>query len=247
MIISYGDSRAGLVRKINEDCISQGCSPFFVLADGMGGYAGGETASRIAVDSAKDFFRDYSLNDISEDIMRESVLIANDKILNKKANNENLAPMGTTMISVCVVDDTLYWAHVGDSRLYLFYENTLTQITTDHSFVMELLASGSISPEEARVHPRKNEITRAVGIEEDLKVDTGHLHLKSPALLLLCSDGLTGMIEDESVREILSEYVPSSESALKDAAEKLFEAAYAAGGRDNVSVILIDYNKDKKL
>lgn len=245
MFITYGDSRTGLVRKINEDSISDCAGPFFILADGMGGYAGGQIASSLAIENASDFLKNIQPDDFSEDILKESILRANRKILEIKHENEGLSGMGTTMISSVIHESSLSWAHVGDSRLYVFREGNLIQLTTDHSFVMELLAEGKITEEEMCDHPRKNEITRAVGIKESLDVDTGTVHLESGTLILLCSDGLTGMVSEAVISQILAGYRTPTRKELVNCGERLFEAVYAAGAHDNVSLILIDYwNKE---
>ena len=241
MFITYGDSRIGLIRKVNEDYISDCTGPYFIVADGMGGYVGGQVASHLAVDTTVDFLEGMSSEDITEKVLSESVQRANESILKKKKVNSELSDMGTTMIVAVIESGQLHWAHVGDSRLYTFHDGQLTQLTKDHSFVMELLEKGTITEEEVRCHPRKNEITRAVGVKKDLKVDTGSIELQSGTLLLLCTDGLTGMIDEKQIIHILSEYKSSTRKNLIACGENLFAATYAAGARDNVSLILIDY------
>lgn len=243
MILTYGDSKIGLVRKLNEDAIDLSVPSLFILADGMGGYAGGQIASHIAVEQAAGFFTKDTEKTFSEASLKESVLCANEAILKEKKANPNLSSMGTTMVMAAISQDTLYWAHVGDSRLYVMDEGQLSQITVDHSFVMELVTEGKISKEEMRFHPRKNEITRAVGIDDILKVDTGHLTLKKGDFVLLCSDGLSGMVEDETIQQVLLECPGRSEADLKEAGERLMDLVYEAGARDNVSIIL-GYFKD---
>ena len=243
MILTYGDSKIGLVRKLNEDAIDLSVPSLFILADGMGGYAGGQIASHIAVEQAAGFFTKDTEKTFSEASLKESVLCANEAILKEKKDNPNLSSMGTTMVMAAISQDTLYWAHVGDSRLYVMDEGQLSQITVDHSFVMELVTEGKISKEEMRFHPRKNEITRAVGIDDTLKVDTGHLTLKTGDFVLLCSDGLSGMVEDETIQQVLLECPGRTEVDLKKTGERLMELVYDAGARDNVSIIL-GYFKD---
>ena len=243
MILTYGDSKIGLVRKLNEDAIDLSVPSLFILADGMGGYAGGQIASHIAVEQAAGFFTKDTEKTFSEASLKESVLCANEAILKEKKDNPNLSSMGTTMVMAAISQDTLYWAHVGDSRLYVMDEGQLSQITVDHSFVMELVTEGKISKEEMRFHPRKNEITRAVGIDDSLKVDTGHLTLKKGDFVLLCSDGLSGMVEDETIQQVLLECPGRSEADLKETGERLMDLVYEAGARDNVSIIL-GYFKD---
>ena len=228
MFIAYGDSRVGLIRKVNEDSISDCSGPVFILADGMGGYVGGQVASRLAVESGTGFLKNVPLEKISEGLLKESILHANQVVLTEKMKKPELDGMGTTMITVGINDNMLSWAHVGDSRLYIYHKEILQQVTTDHSFVMELLRKGKITEDEMHEHPRKNEITRAVGIKKALEVDTGTIRL-------------TGMVDDTHIAKILSEYRNFTKEDLMNCGEHLFNAAYNAGAADNVSLILIDY------
>lgn len=241
MVTSFGISKVGLIRKVNEDAICTNSSPFFALADGMGGYHGGKLASTIAVSAAEQVFKTYQGKDISPSVLKDAILDANNKILERKKTSEEYAYMGTTMITAAVQKDKLYWAHVGDSRLYIFHDQELHQITTDHSFVMELLSEGKITKEEMRNHPRKNEITRAVGIKKDLKVDTGSLTLHQNDLVLICSDGLSNMVPDEKIKAVLLKFYTDNHWDLQGAANELIDNVYKAGANDNVSLILIDY------
>lgn len=147
--------------------------------------------------------------------------------------------MGTTMVGAAIAEGHLYWAHVGDSRLYRYEEGTLTQVTTDHSYVMELVTEGKLTKEEMRSHPRKNEITRAVGIDETLQVDTGSFTLSDGTLILICSDGVSGMVEDEDLARLISENPRKTEDDLKALGQGIMEKVYEAGARDNASLILI--------
>jgi serine/threonine protein phosphatase PrpC len=244
MVTSFGISKIGLIRKVNEDAICMNSSPFFALADGMGGYNGGKLASTIAVSAAEEVFKKYQGQSISPEVLKDAVLDANKKILERKKESEEYAYMGTTMIAAAVQKDKLYWAHVGDSRLYIFDHQKLHQITTDHSFVMELVNEGKITKEEMRNHPRKNEITRAVGVKEDLKVDTGSLSLHPNDLILICSDGLSNMLSDEKITSILLKFYNNNQWDLQGAANELIDHVYQAGANDNVSLILIDYKDE---
>lgn len=241
MILTYGDSKIGLVRKLNEDAINLEVPHLFILADGMGGYEGGQIASAIAVRQVADFFSNNSQVPFSEETLKESILSANEAILKEKEGQPKLCGMGTTVVMGATTEDRLYWAHVGDSRLYVWQAGELTQITMDHSFVMELVKEGKLSREEMRFHPRKNEITRAVGIDETLKVDTGTLSLKDSSLLLFCSDGLSGVLDDEEMNHLLTDYPKDTEEELKTLGDKLIERVYESGARDNVSLILVWY------
>lgn len=244
MIRVYGECRKGLVRKLNEDYIYVSNNPYFILADGMGGYTGGQIASRIAVESAKDFFNETPQVSVSEEVMKRSILYANKVILDQKREYPELNQMGSTLITAAINKDKIYWAHVGDSRIYFFKNKTLNQITEDHSFVMKLLKNGTITIEEANHHPRKNEITRAVGINKYLEVDTGKILLEENSVVLICSDGLTGMIDDITISNVLSSYKFNSDEDLKLCAEKLIELVYAAGANDNISLIIISFEND---
>lgn len=244
MILTYGDSKIGLVRKLNEDAIDLSVPHLFILADGMGGYEGGQIASHIAVKQAAGFFTKGEGQSFSETSLKESILCANRAILKAKESCTKLSSMGTTMVIGAISKDTLYWAHVGDSRLYVMEDDKLSQITVDHSFVMELVTEGKISKEEMRFHPRKNEITRAVGIDDTLKVDTGHLSLKEGSFILLCSDGLSGMVEDDTIEQVLRDCPGQTEADVQAAGEKLMQLVYEAGARDNVSLILGFYTGD---
>lgn len=243
MILTLGDSRTGLVRKVNEDAINLDVENVYILADGMGGYEGGQIASTLAVESAGNFLERLEPAELSESNLKESILLANQAILDRKQDDDQFLSMGTTMIAASVIGDTLNWAHVGDSRLYVWHDNILKQITTDHSFVMELVNEGKISREDMRFHPRKNEITRAVGIEKSLTVDTGHFKLDNDSLVLLCSDGLTGMIDDNVIRSVIADNPRRTQDDLKKLDKDLTEKAYDAGAKDNVSLILVQFTE----
>ena len=230
MILTYGESKVGLVRKVNEDAISLSVPDVYLLADGMGGYDGGQLASRLAVSAAEDFFRRKCEEPVSEALMKEAVLAANDAILSEKTK--------TTMVVCAFSEGLVFWAHVGDSRLYVWQDGSLSQVTVDHSFVMQLVAEGKISKEEMRLHPRKNEITRAVGIERPLSVDTGCFPVSKGTLILLCSDGLSGMVEDDTLSRVIGESPRKEQTDIDALGHRLMELVYAAGARDNVSVIL---------
>lgn len=238
MIRSYGISEVGLVRKVNEDSIRIGDKPFFILADGMGGYEGGQIASTSAVQAAESFLIPLSETTYSEEQIRKAILCANQAILRRKIESGDLAYMGTTMVVAAISGSHLFWGHVGDSRLYIFSENILTQITKDHSFVMTLVEEGKLTREEMSTHPRKNEITRAVGISGSLDVDTGYVDLPDKSLILICSDGLTTLLSDDRIEHILSSH-GRTETELQSCGNELMREVYAAGATDNTSAILI--------
>ena len=239
MILTYGESEKGLVRKVNEDAINLSVNNLYLLADGMGGYDGGQIASSLAVQSAGRFLG--SVPAFSEQLLKESFYAANRAILNEKKDNPELRSMGTTMVAAAEAGDKLVWAHVGDSRLYRFQQGKLEQITVDHSFVMELVNEGKLSRAEMRVHPRKNEITRAVGIEDELKVDTGSFALENGTFILLCTDGVSGMVEDRDLESLIASSPRKTKEDLKELGRRIMDKVYEAGARDNASFILIQF------
>lgn len=245
MLESYGITETGLVRKVNEDSIFCGSLPFFILADGMGGYKGGQTASISAVRAAKQYLENLPPEDFSEEELRGAAMQANLDILMQKEKNKEFQNMGTTLLLSACAGDTLYWAHVGDSRIYAARGGTLTQVTTDHSVVMDLLREGKITKEEMIGHPRKNEITRAVGIHRRLEVDTGHIELEEGALILMCSDGLSMTVSESFIQSAILSCGPGRDG-LKNCVESLVKEVYEAGAPDNISAILIRYSAEEK-
>ena len=210
-MISLGVSKTGLVRQRNEDRF-YAKGPLLIVADGMGGYTGGEYASTMVVDT---------------------ILEANHMVFEKSQSYKELEGMGTTAVVAYVKDDTLLWAHVGDSRLYIYGDSQLRRMTNDHSMVQELVNAGTITEAEVIHHPKRNMLTRAIGVYDTVEVDTGMVEVHEGERILLCSDGLSGYIEESRIEEILSE--ESSESRVL---EDLVQLVYDAGARDNVTIIL---------
>ena len=238
MKISYGTD-VGIIRNDNQDSVSyrefsENCG-LFVVADGMGGHRGGKTASSIAVETITHvFFENYTQQMRSEEIkelLRHAVNIANTQIFEKSDSDEELYGMGTTVVVLFVCDNTLYTASVGDSRAYVFNGNRAHQITTDHSLVADLLSRGIISEEEAKNHPQKNVITRAVGSEPSLTVDVFQTNLDSDNIIVGCSDGLYSMVSEEEIAVIINDNIENS-------AEKLIKLANERGGQDNITVVV---------
>ncbi len=225
----YHATHVGKVRKNNEDALIFIEPETFVVADGMGGAAAGEIASQMLVETAKNFLPNVP-EPWSEDILKKTILKANAAILRTAAENENYRGMGTTATILHIYDGRAYFAHVGDSRIYRLKNNQLEQITEDHSYVEELVRRGELTPEEARFHPLKNLLTQAVGVIEEIEVDTASFPVESGDIFLLCTDGLTNMISDETIAEILRE----SASPVDD----LIAAALQNGGHDNISAIV---------
>ncbi len=227
-----GVSKIGLVRKLNEDRFHLG-ENFFVVADGMGGYSGGATASTIAIDDISDYLR--SKDTISENDIENAVLIANGEILKKVSTNDSLSGMGTTVVVASISNNSLRWGNVGDSRLYLLRKNVLRQVSTDHSFVQNLVDSGTIQENEKITHPKKNILTRAVGVSSNLAVDTGEIDLCPGDRILLCSDGLSAYVHSGDIKTVLEQHVNPEE-----AAHALVEKVYEMGARDNVTIVVVD-------
>jgi serine/threonine protein phosphatase PrpC len=222
----------GRARSANEDSYWVH-SPLFVLADGMGGAQAGEVASQTAVEV---FSRGGGLPDgpgTYEERLAQLVAQANDQVYSQAQSDDQFAGMGTTLTVAYVGEDDLAIAHVGDSRFYVLRDGELSQLTDDHSLVGELVRRGQISAEEAEDHPQRSIITRALGIEGEVTVDHFSWPVRDGDVFLLCSDGLTGMVPDPKVAEIIA-----GAPALSVAAQRLVAAANEAGGRDNITVIL---------
>jgi protein phosphatase len=202
----------------------------------MGGHLAGEIASSIAVAITKEYVKQHKDGDYEsfEAVLQTAVEAANSAIYEKAAENMNLSGMGTTVSMIFLDGGKVYWAHVGDSRIYLMRGGALRQITKDHSLVERLLDSGSITEEEARVHPRRNVLTRAVGVSKEIAVDTGAEEAKIGDRWLLCTDGLTNMVPDEKIKEIIIK------ESCDEALDALFAAALKSGGLDNITAVLVD-------
>lgn len=221
----------GKVRAVNQDALvvdEELC--LYGVADGMGGHNGGETASAGARDGV---IAALQGKEPSLDALRDAITAANAAIFQQQAADESLSGMGTTLSVIWMSEHFVYLGHVGDSRVYRFREGKLEQMTDDHSLVGELVRAGYLTPEQAENHPNKNVILRAVGTEEGIDIDLAVEERKPGDLWLICSDGLHGMVKDDKMEAILS--VNTAEAA----ANILMDAALAAGGRDNISVVLV--------
>jgi PPM family protein phosphatase len=219
----------GRQRRDNEDN-AFARAPVFVVADGMGGAQAGEVASKIATET---FEKGLPDSGSPEERLAERVREANHQIHELSRADRERAGMGTTLTAAYVDDTSVAIAHVGDSRAYLFRDGTLERLTQDHSLVEELVRQGKLTPEQAAGHPQRSIITRALGPEASVEVDTWTYPVRAGDILLLCSDGLTTMISEDRVTEILSEA-----GSLEGTAAALIDAANEAGGRDNITVVL---------
>ena len=230
---SAGLSDTGRKRRQNEDAYV--CEPpLFAIADGMGGAQAGEVASGLAAAA----FEEVAAAIHGEDGVATLVRAANARIFERAVHDPTVAGMGTTA-TVAVVDEsagTVTLAHVGDSRAYRYRRGALEQLTTDHSLVGELVRSGRLTEDEAAVHPHRSVITRALGTDADVEVDTLTVEVVPGDLVLLCSDGLSAMVRDEEIARVLE----ATGAAPREAGEALIAAANAAGGEDNVTVVLFE-------
>jgi serine/threonine protein phosphatase PrpC len=224
-----GLTDVGRQRHTNEDRFYES-PPVFAVADGMGGARSGEVASQLAVD---EFSEQNAADGSPEERLAEIVRAANRKIYELAQSDESHAGMGTTLTAAVVGDNEISLGHVGDSRAYRFRDDQLERLTQDHSLVEELMRMGKLSPEAAEVDPRRSIITRALGPEPTVEVETCTYPAKDGDVYLLCSDGLTGMIPEDRMAEILR-----ARSSLQQAAQELVRAANAGGGKDNITVVL---------
>lgn len=228
----YAGTDTGLQRRANEDSLLAR-SPLFVVADGMGGAQAGEVASKIAVESFRDGLPDGSP---PEEGLAAHALAANARIHALSRENAEQAGMGTTLTAVYVGEQEVAIAHVGDSRAYCLRDGELLRLTDDHSLVDELIREGRLTPEEAEDHPQRSIITRALGPEETVEVDTRSFRARAGDIYLLCSDGLTSMVPEARLAEVLRLHAGAR---LRDIGEALIAEANRAGGRDNITVILL--------
>ena len=236
----YSATDVGQKRKMNQDYVFASADPvgnlpnLFVVADGMGGHNAGDYASSHAVGTVVDEIRqDADFNPIK--VIRHAIESANTEIITQAQNDENLRGMGTTMVVATIVGHYAYVANVGDSRLYLVNQQIL-QVTKDHSLVQEMVRMGEINAEQARNHPDKNIITRALGAERTVDIDFFDLKLDPGNVILMCSDGLSNMVEDSQIREIISD----TEKNLEEKGKILISEANRNGGKDNIAVVLIE-------
>lgn len=229
----------GRMRSSNQDCVfceenAVGNFPnLFLVADGMGGHRAGDTASRMCIEEV---VRCILSTDLQTPVSAfdHAVQTANLAIYEKSRSFEELSGMGTTLVGTTIVDQTAYIINVGDSRLYHLRDG-IRQITVDHSLVEEMVKSGEIQKEEMRTHPNKNIITRALGTDTTVRPDCFEIEVQEGDVLLLCSDGLSNMLEDEEIEKIIKEHI----SDMREAGERLVELANEAGGKDNISVVLV--------
>ncbi|MBW1752940.1 MAG: Stp1/IreP family PP2C-type Ser/Thr phosphatase [Deltaproteobacteria bacterium] len=209
------------------------------LADGMGGMGGGALASRIAVDSLMETYYNDKSDNVTESLTK-AFLKANKQVIDKGAEHVETARMGSTLTAVVITKNKMYYSHVGDSRGYLIYGNEITQFTEDHSYVTSMVKAGVITAEEAETHPDRHVITKAIGLEAELTVDAAPIDrlLEKNLYILLCCDGLHGVVSDEVMVSTLNEYREPDVVA-----EKLVDKANENGGPDNITVLIARIDK----
>lgn len=211
-----------------------------IVADGMGGHQAGDIASQLTVSDLGNIWRETSLTD-QEEVIRwllENIQRLNEKIFEEGQGNPRQAGMGTTIVAAVLLGTTVVLANVGDSRSYLIRQGTIKQVTEDHSLVNELVKTGEITEEMALNHPRKNVLVRSLGIPGTVEIDVTSFELLEGDRLLLCSDGLSNMVSDDTMLTIISQT-----DDLKQAVEALIKQANEAGGRDNITALLVDYER----
>ena len=244
-------SDVGRARKINEDAICilvnpgirTGIDAFLVVADGMGGHNAGQTASTMAVEFLCGRYSDTSENEIvaelpadlegEADLLRSNIEQLNTEIYTHSFSSNNLNGMGTTLVAALLTGDKLVVAHVGDSRAYSISNNQIIQLTEDHSWVAEQIRKGLMQPEEAEVHPWRNMISRAIGIQKEVSVDISKFNINKGDSIILCSDGLSSMVTKDEILKILSANI-----SPQTACENLVNMANLRGGPDNITIVV---------
>lgn len=239
MIIS-AKTDVGAFRDNNQDAFL--CGTFIngdswaIVCDGMGGVSGGQVASKLCIEKAATVIRKGYRNRMSvksaKNLLESAISAANAVVFEESLKDKELQGMGTTIVAAVIVGSIAVIAYVGDSRAYLI-NDTITRVTTDHSLVQLMIDSGRITPEEAKTHPDRNIITRAVGIENFVDADIEIVDISPEDKLLLCTDGLTGVVEDSDILSVVNEYHGAS-------AEKLIEKAIENGSRDNITAVIVD-------
>ena len=241
---TFSITDVGMVRQVNQDYVYVTDRPLgilqnlFVVADGMGGHQAGDYASKYTVEVLN---RELALSE-GEDIERclvGAIKTANREIIKEASRDEHLKGMGTTVVAATISNQMMYFANVGDSRLYLINQG-IQQLTKDHSLVEEMVRLGGIKPEEAKHHPDKNIITRAIGVLPEVSADFFETVLVPGDTVLLCSDGLTNMIDDTDIKRIVL-----GQRDIVEKTQRLIDAANENGGKDNITVVLIEPFSDE--
>lgn len=236
---TFSQTDVGRVRESNQDYVYTSESPvgnlpnLFIVADGMGGHNAGDFASKYTVEQIVEYIRKAPMTS-PVDLIRGAVTKANARLMARAKNDANMAGMGTTVVIMTIIGESMYVANIGDSRLYLV-RDCLEQITKDHSLVQEMVRMGEMDASEARFHPDKNIITRAVGAFEDLEIDFFEQRIEPGDMILMCSDGLSNMVDDTDIFQIVQ-----TGRDVVEKVQRLVEAANRGGGKDNITVAIIE-------
>lgn len=252
-MIAIGKTDIGKKRTCNEDAFflstkQHGPLPnVYIVADGMGGHQAGYYASHSAIEFICEFMIDHSSLELNtgDDItqfLKRAINHGNYQLFQRSESDPGYKGMGTTITICTVIGDQLYVAQVGDSRLYTINHEQIRQVTKDHSLVQEMVAKGYITQLEARTHPKRHVITRAVGTYEKVKIDTYSLGLEDTSYIFLCSDGVTTMLTDEEIHQIIA-----SDLTLEQRVDELIRSANERGGIDNITALLVMYDKAVKM
>ena len=236
---AYGLTHVGRVRTHNQDYLYSSSDPvgnlknLFLVADGMGGHQAGDYASRFAVEHLVAYLKNYGQSQIVPGLS-QAIATVNAELYRRSMEEPHLRGMGTTLVAATVIGNTLHFANIGDSRLYLIDDN-IRQFSKDHSLVEEMVRLGGIKAEDARNHPDKNIITRAMGVKEDAEADFYEFHIKRGDVILMCTDGLSNMVEDEDMFGLVK-----GSRDIVEAVQMLIDRANSNGGRDNIGVVLAE-------
>jgi PPM family protein phosphatase len=234
----------GLVRQLNEDgyAVHAHLAPFgvAVVADGMGGHLAGEVASSLAVETFVAHMQGAKGEHDPSDLLIDGMQRCNRAVYERAHSSEGLSGMGTTLVASLFDDEQIFLGHIGDSRAYLYQGGELRQLTDDHTLVNELYKNGQITAEEAIHHPQRNIVTRAVGTDEQVQADLLHMEWRADNILLICSDGLTNMVQPERIQEVLQ-----AELSLEAKIDTLIDDALAAGGHDNITVVAVQNQSER--
>ena len=238
MLKASARTNVGRLRSVNQDTVFVSAEPvgplpnLFIVADGMGGHNAGDIASKAATQHFCDHLK--AVSEGSEDILdllTSAMRVANLAVLAQAGEDTDLSGMGTTLTACCIQEGKCFVIHIGDSRAYLISPDSISQLTHDHSYVYEMVKAGQMTHEEAREHPKRNVITRVLGISQDMTADGYVAEVKPGSVILLCSDGLSNIVPEEQLRRLVYE---------DDAAEALVTAAGEGGGTDDISVVIIE-------
>lgn len=241
---TFSITDVGMVRQVNQDYVYTTDNPLgplpnlYVVADGMGGHQAGDYASKYTVEVLRRELKNCKETDIERAVV-SAIKTANREIIRKASTDPHLKGMGTTVVVATIVNQMVYFANVGDSRLYLINQG-ITQLTKDHSLVEEMVRLGGIKPEEAKSHPDKNIITRAIGAKADVDVDFYEHRLKRGDIILMCTDGLSNMVEDDDLFHIVQ-----GGRDIVEAGTSLVETAKENGGTDNIGLVLTEPFNDE--